>query len=200
MSPADRPRKSDDVDGGWAKRAARKQEARRDAASGKPARESESYAGSRGAQRKSDSPRKPLRSDKDSYRNRDDRRFAGKSTRGAEKPGGGKPAGGRAGRETGYGAGRSEAGRTGYGRADRSAQTGKSGAGRERAWDDRSAGRSEGRGGSASGADDFGRRRSQEPGSSSSGGRRSGETAGRSGGYGSEAGAAGRRGAEGVSA
>ncbi len=153
MSPADRPRKSDDVDGGWAKRAARKQETRRDAASGKLARESESYTGSRGAQRKSDSPRKPFRSDRDAadYRGRDDRRFEGKSTRGFEKPGGGKPAGGRAGRESGYGAGRSEAGRPGYGRADRSAQAPSGKSGRERFWDDRSEGRPEARGGDASG-------------------------------------------------
>ncbi len=98
MSPADRPHKSDkDVDGGWAKRAARKQEARRDAASGKPERDSDSFTGSRGAQRKQDSPRKPFRSDRETtgYRSQGDRRFEGK--RGMDKPGGMSARGGRSG-------------------------------------------------------------------------------------------------------
>lgn len=190
MSPVDRPRKSDDVDGGWAKRAARKQEARRDAASGKSSDRDSASAGNRGGQRKSESG-KPYRSDRDAsgYRGQADRRFEGKPRR-TEKPGD------RAARESGYGAGRSEAGRTGYGRADRAQTPGGKG-GRERAWDDKRAGRPEGR---RSGADDFGRRGTSETGSSY-GGRRSSDTGDRSsGGYRSAADASGRRGVEAGSA
>ncbi|MCP2287979.1 16S rRNA (cytosine967-C5)-methyltransferase [Nocardia amikacinitolerans] len=184
MSPADRPRKSDDVDGGWAKRAARKQEARRDTASGKSA--DRDAAASRGGQRKPES-RKPFRSDRDAtgYRGQTDRRFEGKPRR-TEKPGGD--------RESGYGAGRSESGRSGYSRTERSAQApgGKGG----RAWDDKRTGRHEGR---KSGADDLGRRGTSETGSSY-GGRRSSDATGRSGeGYRSAA-ESGRRGAESGSA
>ncbi|TQM31937.1 16S rRNA (cytosine967-C5)-methyltransferase [Nocardia bhagyanarayanae] len=176
MSPADRPRKSDDIDGGWAKRAARKQETRRDAASGKSADRDSASAGNRGGQGNSES-RQPYRSDRDTtgYRGRADRRFEGKPRR-TEKPVD------RTSRESGYGAGRSESGRTGYGRADRSAQApGGKGA---RAWDDKRTGRPEGRG-YKSDAEDFGRRRSSE--GDSFGGRRSSDAGRSSGGYRSDA-------------